>query len=199
MLQLIIACVAAGFLLGLYILPESATSLLDTVTTGALALLLVTIGIDLGKNKSLLVAIRQQGPAILALPLVSGLGSLLGTAAAAPLLDMPLAQSLAVGAGFGWYSLSGILIADAGFPELGGLAFIANVLRELIAIISIPFLARWLGGYCAIAPGGATTMDTTLPLIVRSAGKEATVPALVHGMALSAVVPFLVAYLIRLF
>lgn len=199
MLLLIIGCVAAGFFLGLFVLPSAWAPYLDTITTAALALLLIAIGIDLGKNRSFVTAVRQEGPTILALPLLSGVGSLIGTGLAAPVLKIPSVQTLAVGAGFGWYSLSGILIADAGYPELGGLAFLTNVMRELLTIVAMPFLARRLGPFCAIAAGGATTMDTTLPLIANNAGQESALPALVHGMVLSAVVPFLVPFFVRLF
>ena len=198
MLLAVIACVAAGFFLGLSILPESSLIYVEQIITLALGLLLVTVGIDLGRNRTLLAAIRRQGPTILLLPAVSGLGSLLGTALVAAPLGLPLAQSMAVGAGFGWYSLSGILIADAGYPELGGLAFLANVLREIITLVAVPFLARRFGSYGAIASGGATTMDTTAHHRPQC-GDEAAIPALIHGVVLSSIIPLLVTYLIRFF
>jgi uncharacterized membrane protein YbjE (DUF340 family) len=82
-----------------------------------------------------------------------------------------------------------------GRVELGALAFIANVLRELLAIICIPLAARYLGSLVAIAPGGATTMDTTLPLIAEATQNEATVAAFINGAILSALVPILIPLL----
>lgn len=79
------------------------------------------------------------------------------------LLAMPLKEAVAVGAGFGWYSLSGVLIAATHSVELGATAFLANVARELMAFLLIPLLVSRVGKLAAIAPGGATTMDSTLP------------------------------------
>lgn len=197
MLSIIFACVAVGFLVGLFFLPASAAHALDTITTAALSALLVSVGIDLGRNSSLFLAVRKQGLYILALPIFSGLGSLAATALISPILGLALNEGLAIGAGFGWYSLSGVLIGNLGFPELGGLAFLTNVFRELLAILLIPYLAKHLGPFCAIAPGGATTMDTTLPLINKSAGETATVAAIVHGILLSSAVPLLVSFFMR--
>lgn len=198
MLLVIFACVTLGFILGLIVLPSYITVHLDTVTTAALSILLVTVGIGLGRNRSLLSAIRSEGLSILALPIISGLGSLTATAVISPFLGLPLNQGLAIGSGFGWYSLSGVLISNLGFPELGGLAFLTNVFRELLAIVMIPYFAKRLGPLCAIAPGGATTMDTTLPLITKSAGETCAIAAIIHGMALSSAVPFLVSFFIQL-
>jgi len=42
---------------------------------------------------------------------------------------------------------------------------LADVVRELRALVLIPVLVTYTGKLVAIAPGGATTMDSTLPLI----------------------------------
>ena len=94
--------------------------------------------------------------------------------------------------GFGWYSLSSVLIAQAHSPLLGALAFLANVLRELLAIILTPLVARWLGAVPAIAPGGATAMDVLLPVISRAAGREYAPLAFFSGAMLSLAVPLFV-------
>lgn len=197
MLLIICACVIIGFLVGVYLLSPSAVPTLDTITAIALSILLVGVGIDLGRNRSMLRTIRHQGWSILALPIFSGLGSLAATAIVSPWLGLSINEGLAIGAGFGWYSLSGVLIGNLGFPELGGLAFLTNVFRELFAFVIIPFVAKRLGTFCAIAPGGATTMDVTLPIISRSTGEEATVAAIIHGVVLSSAVPFLVTFFMQ--
>ncbi|MFZ5648571.1 MAG: lysine exporter LysO family protein [Bacillota bacterium] len=111
---------------------------------------------------------------------------------------MPLKEASAVGAGFGWYSLSGVILSQIYSVEAGALAFLTNVMREIIAFVLIPVLAARIGSLAAVAPGGATTMDTTLPLIARSTDADTTVIAFVNGATLSAMVPVLVPLLIGL-
>ena len=82
--------------------------------------------------------------------------------------------------------------------ETGALAFLTNVSRELIAFMLIPVLAAKLGHLVAVSPGGATTMDTTLPLIAKTTDADTTVIAVVNGTILSSMVPFLVPVLIHL-
>jgi uncharacterized membrane protein YbjE (DUF340 family) len=76
--------------------------------------------------------------------------------------------------------------------EVGALALFANILRELLTIVGLPFVVRYAGRLAAIAPGGATAMDVTLPFIVRYAGDEVGLMAFTSGAVLSALVPILV-------
>ena len=63
-----------------------------------------------------------------------------------------LTDCLAVGSGFGYYSLSSVLIADLksatlgvqGAAELATVALLANVVREMIALFGMPLFARWV-------------------------------------------------------
>ena len=48
-----------------------------------------------------------------------------------------------------------------------------------------------------IAMGGATAMDTTLPLITRFSGKEAVLWGLYNGFVLSVVAPVLIFVIIQ--
>lgn len=111
---------------------------------------------------------------------------------------MPMNESAAIGAGFGWYSLSGGLLAKIYSVETGALAFLTNVSRELITFVVTPILAAKAGRMAAVAPGGATTMDTTLPLIARVTDPETALVALVNGTVLSSLVPVLVPLFISL-
>ncbi|NCN04901.1 MAG: lysine exporter LysO family protein [Spirochaetales bacterium] len=133
-----------------------------------------------------------------ALPLATIIGSLAGGALAAAILGWDLTRGLAGAAGFGWYSLSGVLIADLGDPFLGSAAFLGNLLRESLAIIFIPLLAR--GGLkpSSIAIAGATSMDVTLPMISRYAGYEHMATSMAHGVILSVLVPVFIPFLMAL-
>src|SRR5699024_4057232 len=98
---------------------------------------------------------------------------------------LPVIDSAAVTAGFGWYSYAGVVVSNLGGIELGAVAFLTNFFRELITFLLLPFIAKYLGGMTSIAPGGATTMDGTLPMVQRVSGERFVVPALVNGIVLS--------------
>lgn len=109
---------------------------------------------------------------------------------------------LTIGSGFGYYSLSSVLIADIksatlgpqGAAELATIALLANVIREMIALFGTPVLARWGGRLVPISVAGINSMDVCLPMIVRSSykGEELIPIAILHGIALEVSVPFLI-------
>ena len=125
----------------------------------------------------------------------TAVGTLAGAALAAPLLAVwSLTDSLAVGAGFGYYSLSSIFIADFRGPELATIALLCNVMREIFTLLAAPLVARWCGPLAAVSIGGATTFDTTLPIIAQAAGRPYAVVSVFHGCVLDFSVPFLVTF-----
>ncbi|HEB0143521.1 TPA: lysine exporter LysO family protein, partial [Serratia marcescens] len=111
---------------------------------------------------------------------------------AAQLLGLPVKAGLAMASGFGWYSLSGILITDAYGPVMGSAAFFNDLARELVAIMLIPTLVR-RSRSTALGLCGATSMDFTLPVLQRSGGLDMVPPAIVHGFLLSLLAPVLIA------
>lgn len=187
-----------GLALGHWWLPEQMASHLDTITTTALYLLLFGIGIDLGRQKEVWLRLWQMGWRVLLLPLLIAVGSLAGAAASGLFLGLPFNESTAIGAGFGWYSLSGVLIAEIYNVESGALAFITNVARELLTFISVPFIARYVGRLSTVAPGGATAMDTTLPVITKATDSDMAIIAFISGSVLTTLVPILVPFLINM-
>jgi len=133
-------------------------------------------------------------PDTLLLPLVTALGSLLAGLVAALLGGLSLHEGLCASAGFGWYSLSGILITDLGNPFLGNVSFLSNLFRESLALIFIPSLGRLGFKKEAISIAGATSMDVTLPLLGRYAGPSYLALSMAHGILLSLLVPLLVPF-----
>lgn len=190
------AAIVIGFLAGSYLEQESAW--VDGIVTYSLALMVFLVGVDIGRNRKVWADIRSLGFRIATVPLAIATGSIAGAAAAGLMLAMPMTEAAAVGAGFGWYSLSGVLLAKLHSVELGTTAFIANVIRELLAFVTIPFLARGSNPLTAIAPGGATTMDSTLPLITKLTDARTSLIAFLSGLILTALVPVLVPALISL-
>jgi uncharacterized membrane protein YbjE (DUF340 family) len=194
----IILTVAFGVAFGHFYLPASAAPFIDRFVTCALVVMVFGVGMDIGRNREVWRSIRQMGGKILLVPLAIAVGSLLGACMVKLLVYMPLKEILAVSAGLGWYSLSGILIADLYSVELGATAFLSNVFRELLAFILIPILVGYVGKLAAIAPGGATTMDSTLPLITKVTDAETALVAFMSGLVLTTIVPFLVPFLLTL-
>lgn len=160
-----------------------------------LCALLFCVGVTVGNNTALLKSFRQLDPRLMLLPLMTITGTLAATAVAS--LGLPgrsLTDCLAVGSGFGYYSLSSILITEYRGPELGTVALLANIIREIITLLGAPLMVRFFGPLSPISAGGATTMDTTLPIITRASGDQFVILSLFHGFLVDFSVPFLVTF-----
>lgn len=161
----------------------------------ALYVLMFLVGLSIGSDTKALKGLKDQKLSIVLVPLATILGTLGGSALAG--LALPgrsLTDCLAVGSGFGYYSLSSVFITEYRGAELGTLALTANIIREIITLLSAPLLVCWFGKLAPICAGGATTMDTTLPVITRFSGKEFVVVAIFHGFVVDLSVPFLVTF-----
>lgn len=159
----------------------------------ALCALMCCVGIGLGSDPQTLRNFRSLSPRLALLPA----GTILGTLAGALVVSLCLTHRsagdcLAVGAGFGYYSLSSIFITEYKGAELGTVALLANITREILTLLLAPLLARWFGPLAPIAAGGATTMDTTLPIIVQASGQRFVIVSIFHGFLVDFSVPFLV-------
>lgn len=197
MITLILLSLVVGIVAGYTgVIPAWVQANFDFLINCALCLLMWGIGLEIGGNRQILRQVGSLGYRIIFLPLAVAGGSIAGTLFVGSLLGMSPGDSAAIGAGFGWYSLSGVLLAKLHSVELGALAFLTNVSRETLSIILIPAVARYAGRYAAVAPGGATTMDVTLPLIVKFVGTDMALVAFFHGLVLSALVPVLVPLLV---
>jgi uncharacterized membrane protein YbjE (DUF340 family) len=187
--------VVAGFLCG-YFLPIFGW-FQDKYTTYLLYALLFLIGVQMVRNEVDLKRAMLH-PATFFVPLLTMIGSLGGGFVLAGLFELEPGKALSLAAGFGWYSLSGVLITEMGDPILGAAGFMINVIRESIALLAIPFFARLNMPMIAIGVGGATSMDVTLPLIERSCGTSYVPLSIVNGAVLSMLVPILVPFFFSL-
>lgn len=164
-----------------------------SLATWALYLLLFAVGMGMGFDARSFRVLRELRLKMALVPLFAGAGTLAGSLAAWRLLgDMPLRDVLGVGAGFGYYSLSSIMLTKLGDAALGSMALIANLSRELATLLAAPLLVRLFGGLAPVMAGGATSMDTCLPIIARSAGERYGIIAVFSGMSLTVAVPILV-------
>ncbi|MCI8341688.1 MAG: lysine exporter LysO family protein [Firmicutes bacterium] len=187
----IVIALVLGGIAGAF-LPEEYKEMINGLSTIILYILIFYVGIDLGLNRDIFPKIKSMGAKVLLVPL----GELLGSFAAGVLLSLfmseSMKESLSVTMGMGWYSFSGIIITEAGNPSLGATAFLSNIFRELIAFITVPFIAKHINHYCAIATAGATSMDTTLGIISRNTNGKAAVVSFISGITLTMVVPLIV-------
>lgn len=164
----------------------------DYLFNFSLMLLLFVMGLTFGMDKEALAKLRKTGLKILTVPFAVALGSILGGFIGGLILGVNVFASMAVSAGYGWYTLAGPLVGQLFGAEFGALGFTVNFLRELLTITTISLTVR-IDKYAPIAFGGATTMDTTLPIIVRYCGSEMLITAFASGFTLSLIAPFTIA------
>ena len=201
---LIVGCFVAGCLVGWCGgVPSSAVAELDTYSRYVLYCLMLFVGLSIGADKRLREILRSIRPKLLLIPLATIVGTLLGTAIVGLFISRwSMSHCLAVGSGFGYYSLSSVLIGELtakslgvqAATELGTVALMANVIRELIVLLGAPLLVRYFGRLAPICAGGATTMDTTLPVITRYSGKDVVFIAVFHAILIDFSVPFFVSF-----
>ncbi|MBF8982561.1 lysine exporter LysO family protein [Lutibacter sp. B2] len=190
----IIVSVITGIFAGYFFIPDVFVPYMDTFATIALNIIIFLVGIDVGLNKGIFKDLKKHGNFLLLIPASIIIGSLVGGLLTGWIFHIPANISLAIASGFGWYSLSGILLTNLHSAEIGTIAFLTNVFRELITVVSIPIIAKYLNAYSTIAPAGATSMDSTLPIISKYTSPEIVVIAFFNGALLSALVPILVPF-----
>ena len=163
-----------------------------------LYLLLFFIGIDIGKNDNILNDLKKLNKKVLFLPFITIISSLAGGAVASILLSLSVGESVAISAGMGWYSFSAIELSKVSV-ELGGIAFLSNIFRELLAIFLIPIIAKKIGSFESVSVAGATAMDSVLPIINRSNPAEISIISFYSGLVISIIVPILIPILVNIF
>lgn len=160
-----------------------------------LYLLLFCVGLNVGRNQTLVHQLRHMDKRLILLPLVTILATWAGALLTAVLLPVhSLSEWLAVGSGFGYYSLSSVLITELRGAELGTIALLYNILRELFVLLGAPLLVRLFGPLAPVSTAGATSADTTLPVIAGVCGKEFVPLSVFHGLIVDFSVPFLVPF-----
>lgn len=167
----------------------------DNIATWVLYALLFLVGIQIGASKNLFAVLQRFGWKVLMIPLATTVGTFAGVALISFILpERSLTDCLSVGAGFAYYSLSSILITEFRGAELGTVALLANIMREFSVLILAPWMVKHFGKLAPISAGGATTMDTTLPVITKYSGSDYVVIALFHGMVIDFSVPLWVSF-----
>ena len=158
-----------------------------------LYVLIILVGINIGGDTKVFRKVLQVGWQTFLVPLFIIIGTLVGIGLTGLLItDLSVMDSFAIGAGFGYYSLSSVIIRQMGGETLGVLALLTNIIREVSTILFTPAMIKIFGKLAPIASGGATAMDTTLPVIQKNLGSRYAVIAVISGLVLSILVPIIV-------
>ncbi|MBN2663255.1 MAG: lysine exporter LysO family protein [Bacteroidales bacterium] len=165
----------------------------------ALMFLMLLVGIATGINSKTWETLKKAKFTILLVPLSAIIGTCIGVSIISLVLPtISLKDSLAVGSGFGYYSLSSILISNIKGDILGVTALLSNIIREIFTLLFTPLIAKYFGKIAPIAVGGATSMDTTLPIITKYVGAEFAIISIFSGTVLTITVPIFVTFFLSL-
>ena len=192
---IILSVFIIGLVIGaLHILPEIAW--IRDVSTWFLYALMFLVGIAIGSDKHIWQQFREINFRILLIPITTIIGTGIGMVLFYMLFSFPKALDIfAIGSGFGYYSLSSILISKVSGETIGIIALLSNIIREISTLVLAPVLAKYFGKLAPIAAGGATTSDTTLPVILKYSGKEYVLGAVIQGIVLTLLVPVFISFI----
>lgn len=194
--------VLAIFLLGMLlaylgVLPEQMEEY--DLSTAALYFLMFMVGVSIGVDEHAISILKSINYKIVLIPLGIVAGTILGSMLVSLVVrGIDSKNVLAIGSGFGYYSLSSIFIGRASGNEMGVVALLANMIREISTLMLAPLYVRLFGKLSPVAAAGATSMDTCLPIIVKYSGKDVAIMALFSGITLTVLVPFLVVFILSI-
>lgn len=195
---IILGFFSVGLLLGYYnILPSFLVE--NDYSSYALYFLMFLVGIGVGADTRAFKALKNYNLKIFLVPLTTIFGTALGISLVYLVIPgLSFKEVQAVGSGYGYYSLSSIIITETYSKSLGVVALLSNVMREIATLLLAPLIAIYFGKIAPICSGGATSMDTTLPIITKASGKEFAIVSLFHGIVLTILVPFIVSLILSL-
>ncbi|HNX24789.1 MAG TPA: lysine exporter LysO family protein [Spirochaetota bacterium] len=194
---IIVLFFSVGLIAGIYGISLNFLQINDP-SIYALYLLMFLVGIGIGADSNVWGTLKKMNLKILVVPFIVIAGTLSGTYICSFFLeDVGALDSMAIGSGFGYYSLSSIIISKMRNDTLGVMALLANISREIFTLLATPLLVRYFGKLAPIASGGATSMDTTLPVIAKYSGKDYAVISVFSGVVLTILVPFIIALIYR--
>lgn len=198
MIYIAVSALALGIIVGQNLFSTEYQYIFNEIVDYSLYILMFSVGISVGMNETILEKIKKYNPTILLVPIGVIIGSLMGGIVCSWLLDMDLIHSLAISASMGWYSLAGVMLESLVDAQIGTIAFLSSLMREFLAFIMIPILVKYLNSYAAIAAAGATSEDTTLPMLIKYSIEEYIIISVINGVLCSVAVPILINALFSL-
>lgn len=193
----IISAVFVGIIAGVLFLDQGFAQMIPDAMTIGLCILLFFVGIDMGSNKDVFSQIKQMGFKVLGIPFVVTVMSLLGGILAGKIMGYTVGESGVIAGGLGWYTLSAVIVAPYS-AQMSAMAFLANVTREIFAIISIPLIAKYIGKLESLGPTGAAGMDTLLPVVSKVTCPSTAVICFINGFILTIMVTIIVPFFLPL-
>ena len=183
-----LGCVVLGFVSGKLMRDIWMPS--ENAGMYCLMLLVFLIGVQLKSSGVSLrqVLVNRRGIRLSVWFMLSSLSGGLLFAASAD--GVSLTKGLAMASGFGWYSLSGLVMTEAYGAVWGSIMLLNDLARELFALAFIPLLMKRFPD-AAVGVGGATSMDFTLPVIQGAGGLEVVPVAVSFGVVVNIAAPFL--------
>jgi uncharacterized membrane protein YbjE (DUF340 family) len=183
-----VVCVVIGMVIG-YFLPANYMPPENTMTA-LLMILILLVGIGLKGSGITLkeVLLNKRGVEMSVVFTIAVLAG--GLIFALMFSDVSWTKGLALSSGFGWYSLSAIVMTDAYGAVWGSVALFNDLIREFFALIFIPVFMRKYPS-AAVGLGGATSLDFTLPIIQQSGGLKVVPLAISFGFIINIVSPVL--------
>ena len=193
-----------GCLVGIYYMIDFDV---HEAALGVLYFLMILIGMNLGGNQNLKEFFSGLSFKMLLVPLATVGGTVLFSAIGGFILSRwtPF-DCMAVGSGFAYYSVSSILItqlktASLGVQlatELGTIALLSNIFREMFALIGAPLIRRYFGYLAPISAAGIGSSDVSLAVITKYCGMNAVPIAIIHGLIINVSMPFFVSFFCNL-
>lgn len=193
----LVLAVVAGMVCGYFLVPDSMLGVCSAVIDWGLYLLLLLVGVDIGRQGTILADIKAAGFKVVLVPVAVAVGTLSFAAVGGLFLSIGVKDAIASTAGFGWYSLAPTLLQGYSL-QISAVAFLSNVMREIFAIVAIPLAARYVGYVECTALAGAAAMDSLLPVVVGATHERITIYSFVSGVVLSLAVPVLIPLVIAL-
>ena len=186
-----VVCVVIGMVIGFflpadYMPPENSMTVM-------LMILILLVGIGLKGSGITLkeVMLNKRG---VEMSIIFTLSVLVGGLVFALLFtDVSWTKGLAMASGFGWYSLSAIVMTDAYGAVWGSVALFNDLVREFFALLFIPVFMRKYPS-AAVGLGGATSLDFTLPIIQQSGGLKVVPLAISFGFLINIISPVLMVF-----
>ncbi|WP_421526274.1 lysine exporter LysO family protein [Pseudomonas yamanorum] len=155
-----------------------------------LMVLIFLVGLDLSSIK---LGRDWISWGVLSVPIAVVIGSILGAYAVHFITGEDIRLLLALSTGFGWFTLSSVLVGGLSGEIHGATALLADLGRELIAIA----LLYLVGGFhpkVGIAAAGATALDSTLPIVRQTCHCDTLPTALMSGLILTVLAPFFITF-----
>lgn len=194
---MILASVVLGVISGATFIPDRFIAVSGDLLIVGLCILLFFVGMDLGREGTVVANFRKVGLRVLVFPFAVIAGTLLSALLVSLFLPITARESMAVSAGFGWYTLAPVILSEYN-AQVSAISFMYNVMREMLGIVLIPLVAKYIGYVECTSLPGAAAMDVCLPIVEKSTAPNITIYSFVSGLILSISVPILVPLLVGL-